>query len=145
MKKVALTLALTALTASVFAGVGHNKHSSFPFSDQFDVTLSGVAAQVAVGTNTNPNVTNYGTPTCNGDTECTFHISSNGTWSGGSVNYTIGDKADNKPYCDVTVTDGALSPNATMMAQCFNGASASALQQLSEYEYSFSTTAPASK
>lgn len=143
MKKLALTLALTALTAGAFAHGQQNVHSSFPFTDQFDVTLSGVAPQVVNTGNTNPNVTNYGTPTCNGDTECTFHISSNGTWSGGSVDYTIGDKTDNKPYCDITVTDGALSPGATMMAQCYNGASATTLQQLSEYEYSFSATAPA--
>lgn len=141
MKKLVLTLALTALTAGAFAQNHSGVHSGFPFTDEFDVTLSGVSPQVVSTGNTNPNVTNYGTPTCNGDTECTFHISSNGTWSGGSVDYTIGDKVDNKPYCDVTVTDGALSPAATMMAQCYNGASASVLQPLSGNKYNFSVTA----
>jgi hypothetical protein len=113
MKKLALTLALTILSASVLAGVDHNVQFN-GFDDAFQATVTGF---------TSPTVTNIptandgqlkvlGTPSCSGNL-CTFHITDVGSGNtSGTLTFDIGDKAAGN-YCEVQIGDGSdyTTPN----------------------------------
>jgi|AACY02.17.fsa_nt_gi hypothetical protein len=59
---------------------------------------------------------------------CHFGITDNNTCtSTGQVSYLIGSQDLSGPYCRVTINDGALLPEASMLSQCGYGAVTSQL------------------
>ncbi len=142
MKKIALLSVplLAVISFSVFAQANHVDYPGF--SDNFTVTVAnGIPASIEnlgqTGTIYQNKIKPFGcNPSSQGGT-CLFSITDNDTWgSSGTVSFLIGDMSKVGPYCNITITDGALLPEATMSASCMNGAQATQLLH-NDHAYQF--------
>ena len=129
-KRSHVVVALFVL-AGVCAGAGAQANVLYPgFHDNFTVTVgSGVQSQISYlgQTGTVYNDPDPGMLYCNNGL-CHFDITDNNTWdSSGQVSYLIGAQDRQGPYCVVTLSDGALVPEAELSPECANGATTTSL------------------
>lgn len=124
------SMGLMAVSLQVFPAT---KPVGLPgFFDNFTVNLnsSSITPQIIyMGNSGGIYVTQS---SCN-QSSCQFVVTDGDSGESGHVRFQIGSQ--NGPYCTIDVKDGAWMSDATMNADCENGASMDYLQHTDQFQY----------